>query len=64
MNLGNNIDEQRQLLALREKLRSEGDELSLEQVQKLVQKNDIWNLVYFAGFLLVLFSIIFKLAFN
>ena len=59
--LGHNLDEQRQLTLIREKLRVEGDELSLQEVQKIVQKNDLWNLAYFTGALLIIFSIIFKL---
>lgn len=46
---------------IREKLKTEGDELSLDEVQKIVQKNDLWNLAYFTGALLIIFSIIFKL---
>lgn len=59
--MGHNLDEQRQLLLIREKLKTEGDELSLDEVQKIVQKNDLWNLAYFTGALLIIFSIIFKL---
>ena len=61
--LGQNIDEQRELLNLREQLKVEGDEISLEQVQKIVTKNDFWNLMLFALVLLVVFSIFFKLLF-
>ena len=61
--LGQNIDEQRELLNLREQLKVEGDEISLEQVQKIVTKNDVWNLMLFALVLLVVFSIFFKLLF-